>query len=114
MVAFLGSCFFARCLITTVVRSRSSIHVDCIVLMSLCCVLTAESSYTNFPLVTPDAMNKYFLDAGLAKPYSFDPPRVLGPVKVAKTYAGAQAALGSIALVSDAPDKALEVLPGRG
>lgn len=59
-------------------------------------------------------MNGFMNQIGQAKRYSFRRPGVMGPVKVIKTFAGAQAALDLQSLASAVPEIVHPILPGRG
>lgn len=59
-------------------------------------------------------MNSFMNQIDQARKYSFRRPTVVGPVKVIKTFAGAQAALDTQGLASAVPEIVHPILPGRG
>ncbi|KAG9031228.1 hypothetical protein FRB95_002930 [Tulasnella sp. JGI-2019a] len=73
-----------------------------------------NSSYTIFPLVTPEAINLFFQRKGIAQNYSFERPVMQRPVRAITNYGAAEAALGHPDVMSDVPRDAMDVLPGRG
>ncbi|KAG9016734.1 hypothetical protein FRB90_002336 [Tulasnella sp. 427] len=71
-----------------------------------------KSVYTQFPFMTPFAMQKYLTDLGLAGKYSFDKPIPLSPLRAIKSASDVRAALKNPDLHSIVPSLARDVFPG--